>query len=201
MKAQVLIALIGCLFVATAHGAGDLTKTIKNLKEAYQDEANAHNRYALFAKKADQEGHHQVAKLFRAASRSELVHSEAHKAALEQLGSKADPLVPEKATIGTTRKNLESAVKGESYERDVMYPAFIKQAQKAKAEPAVRSFMFAKAGETAHAKLYTEALANLGKNAPQNYYVCSVCGNTVTTVPHKKCPVCGSPADKYVRID
>ena len=201
MKAQLLIALIGSLFLSAAHGAANSTETIKNLNSAYQDEANAHSRYALFAKEAHKEGYDEVAKLFRAASRSELEHSNAHKNALEKLGSKADPVMREKMNVGTTRKNLESALKGESYERDVMYPAFIKQAQADKAEPAVRSFMYAKAGETAHAKLYKEALDHLGKNAPTDYYVCSVCGNTVTVPPHKKCPVCGNSADKYVRID
>jgi len=86
MKTQLLIALIGCLVLCSAHGAENSTVTIKNLKSAYQDEANAHIRYTLFAKKAGKDGYPQVAKLFRAASRSELEHSNAHKDAIEKLG-------------------------------------------------------------------------------------------------------------------
>lgn len=193
---------MGCLILAVAaRGASDMPETINNLKSAYQDEANAHERYALFAKKADEEGFHQVAKLFRAASRSEQVHRDNHKAAVEELGAKVDQVVPERMIVDTTRNNLESALKDESHERDTMYPEFIKKAKAAGAKPAVRTFEFAKAGEAAHAKLYKDALANLGKNAPVDYYVCTVCGNTVTAPPDEKCPICGSPADKYVKID
>lgn len=202
MKSYLLVTVLGCLLIAVnAQGAATPTETINDLNAAYQGESNAHERYALFAKKADEEGFPQVAKLFRATSRSEQVHRDTHKEAIEKLGGKVSELTPEKVNVGTTRENLEAALKGETYERDTMYPEFLKKAQAAKAEPAVRTFIFAKAAETEHVKLYKYALDNLGKNAKVDYYVCTVCGNTDTELPSKKCPVCRSPVSKFVKID
>lgn len=202
MKAYLLIAALGCLVLAVnAQGAAKPAETIKNLDTAYQGEANAHERYALFAKKADEEGFAQVAKLFRAASRSEQIHRDAHKEAIEKLGGTVPEIVLEKVNVGTTRENLEAAIKGETYERDTMYPEFLKEARAAKAKPAVRSFTFAHATEGEHVKLYKDALDNLGKNAKVDYFVCLVCGNTDTELPAKKCPICGNPRDKWVQID
>ncbi|MCX6967659.1 MAG: rubrerythrin family protein [Verrucomicrobia bacterium] len=202
MKAYLLIAMLGCLaLAANVQGATKPTETLKNLNEAYQDEANAYERYAIFAKKADKEGFPQVARLFRAASRSEQAHRDAHKEAIEKLGGKVPSLTPEKVKVGTTRENLEASLKGETYESVTMYPEFIKKAKEANAEPAVRSFNFARLAEAEHAKLYKDALNHLGKNAKADYYVCPVCGNTETELPAKKCPVCGNPADKWEKID
>ncbi|MEI6351806.1 MAG: ferritin family protein [Verrucomicrobiota bacterium] len=201
MNTKTLIIILSCLILAVvAQAAPDLTETIKNLNTAYRGESNAHQRYATFAKKADEEGFPQVAKLFRAASQSEQIHRDAHKAAIEKLGGVAEQVTLDEVKVGTTRENLEAAIKGESYERDTMYPEFLKKAQADKAEPAVRTFHFAKEVEAGHAKLYQEALDNLGKNIPTDYFVCTVCGNTVTVLPSKKCPVCHNKRDKYVKI-
>ncbi len=201
MKAYLLIAVLGCLALVNAQGTTKPTETLKNLNEAYQDEANAHKRYAIFAKKADEEGFAQIGKLFRAASRSEQAHRDAHKEAIEKLGGKAPAFTPEKVKVGTTRQNLEASLKGETYESVTMYPEFIKKAKEANAEAAVRSFNFARLAEAEHAKLYKNALNNLGKNAKIGYFVCPVCGNTDTKLPAKKCPVCGNPRDNWLKIE
>jgi len=33
------------------------------------------------------------------------------------------------------------------------------------------------------------------------YYVCQVCGNTVAGSAPERCPVCGSPASKFKKVD
>ena len=45
-----------------------MSKTTDNLKEAFAGESQANRKYLAFAKKADEEGLPQVAKLFRAAA-------------------------------------------------------------------------------------------------------------------------------------
>ena len=55
-----------------------------------------------------------------------------------------------------------------------MYPDFLAQARQDNAAAAVRSFTFAQAAEKEHAKLYQDALNNLGHNAATDYYVCSI---------------------------
>ena len=42
----------------------------KNLKEAFAGESQANRKYLAFAKKADEDGFKQIAKLFRAAAGS-----------------------------------------------------------------------------------------------------------------------------------
>ncbi|MCJ7665370.1 MAG: rubrerythrin family protein, partial [Actinobacteria bacterium] len=50
-------------------------KTEKNLAEAFAGESQANRKYLAFAKKADEEGHPQSARLFRAAADAETVHA------------------------------------------------------------------------------------------------------------------------------
>jgi len=52
-----------------------MTKTDQNLKDAFAGESQANRMYLAFAKKADEEGFPQVAKLFRAAAEAETVHA------------------------------------------------------------------------------------------------------------------------------
>ncbi len=176
-------------------------QTIKNLNAAHQGESNAANRYARFAEKAAAEGCDQVAKLFRAASAAEAIHRETHKKAILELGGKVGTFELEAVVPATTEENLKAAIKGESYERDVMYPEFLAVAKADDVRAAIRTLEFAAAAEKEHAKLYQEALSSLGKNAPADYYVCQICGMTLTALPEKKCPSCRKTRDEYVRIN
>ncbi len=175
-------------------------QTLKNLNTAFQGESNAANRYGKLAEKADAEGFAQVAKLFRAASASEAIHRDTHKEAITSLGGKVATFQLDEVTPGTTKENLQASIKGETYERDVMYPEFLALAKTDDARAAIRTLEFAAAAETEHTKLYQEALDNLGKNAPADYYVCGVCGMTLTEIPAKKCPSCRKSRDEYRKI-
>jgi rubrerythrin len=53
-------------------------KTHNNLYTAFVGEAKAYHRLLAFARKADEEGYQQVAKLFRAVAAAEGVHAERH---------------------------------------------------------------------------------------------------------------------------
>ena len=52
--------------------------TLDNLKEAFAGESQANRTYLAFAKKADEEGYPQAARLFRAAADAETVHAHNH---------------------------------------------------------------------------------------------------------------------------
>lgn len=176
-------------------------QTIKNLNTAYQGESNAAHRYTVFAEKADADGYGQVARLFRAAAKAESIHRENHKQAILALGGKIDDFKLDEVKPGTTAENLQAAIKGETYERDTMYPDFLTQARKENAKPAVRTLLYAEKAEAEHARLYQEALANLGHNADTPIYVCKVCGYTTTQLPAKNCPSCREPVSNYVSVD
>lgn len=159
----------------------------KDLLEAFAGESQANRKYLAFAKKAEEEGFKQVAKLFRAAAEAETVHAHNH---LRELGG-----------IKSTKENLNEAINGESYEFQKMYPKMIEDAKAEGNESALKSFNFANEVEKIHAELYKKALENLGKNPEVDYYVCQVCGNTVENEPPDECPVCKAKKQAFRKID
>ncbi len=147
----------------------------------------ANRAYLAFAKKADQEGYSQIAKLFRAAAAAETVHAFNH---LQRMGG-----------IGTTVDNLKEAIAGETYEFEDMYPKFIEEAKNEGDNRALWSFEVANKVEKIHARLYEKALEEIGNNTETDYYVCSVCGHTHEGEPEGNCPICGAPPSKYEKVD
>jgi len=166
-----------------------VAKTIENLKNAFAGESQANRRYIAFARKADEEGFPQIAKLFRAAAEAETVHALNH---LKTLGE-----------IKSTASNLETALSGETFEFMKMYPEYSKVAAQEGNKQADWSFDVASKVEQIHANLYTKAIETL-KNKKDfvatDYYVCGVCGNTVEGSPPEKCPICGAPRSKFNKI-
>ncbi len=175
-------------------------KTLENLQAAFNGESNASVKYAAFAKKADAEGYHQVASLFRAASRAEQIHAANHARVIRKLG--AEPVATiEDAHVGSTAENLQAAIAGETYEFETMYPAFIAEAEASKNATAVRSFTDAMEAEKEHARMYAEVLDNLeNAKAAATYYVCTVCGYTVDQLTFDRCPLCNNPKEKFEKI-
>lgn len=188
------------MLATSLHAASNSDQTIQNLNAAYRGESNAHQRYTQFAEKADKEGYIQVAKRFRATARAEEIHRESHRKTIGKLGGKVEAFTLDKVTVASTQDNLKAAIKGEIYERDTMYPAFLATAKADGSRKAAKTRQFALEVETEHAKLYTEALATLGKNAKADYYVCPVCGDTVTALPDKECPICGHDLTEYEKV-
>jgi rubrerythrin len=175
--------------------------TLKNLQAAYNGESNAHVRYLAFAKKAQEEGYGQVASLFRATARAEAIHRDNHAAVIRQMGGSPQNKI-ETPQVKSTKENLQAAIKGESYERDTMYPQFLAQAKKEGNKAAVRTFDFAVVTESGHAKLYSSASNNLTawKGGNKTFYVCPECGLTVALIDFQKCPECGEPKGKFEKI-
>lgn len=175
--------------------------TRKNLMTAFHGESNASAKYAAFAKKADQEGFGRVASLFRAASRAEQIHAANHARVLEKLGAKAEAKI-DPIRLGTTAENLKVAIAGEEYERDVMYPDFIQEAEAQKNTAAMRTFQWALEAEAEHARLYNYALKHLNEQRTRTvFYVCAACGYTTDDQDLMRCPVCNAPREKFERIE
>ena len=176
--------------------------TLDNLQAAFNGESNAKAKYEAFAVKADEEGYKSVAALFRAASMSEGIHAKKHAAVITKLGAEPKANVG-KPEVKSTKENLEAALAGETYEKETMYPEFIKLAKGEKNNAAVRTFRGAMLAEVEHAKLYKQALAELDawKAAGKEFVVCSVCGYTEPQNPAlKKCPVCSAPSTKFTAV-
>ena len=198
MKSRFLLIAV---FVVAASLMATAATTLDNLQAAYNGESNAHAKYLAFAQKADAEGYPQAASLFRAAARAEEIHAANHAFVIKKLGGTPAAKI-EKPEVKSTKENLEAAIKGESYERDTMYPEFLKEARASRNTDALQTFNYAKTAEAEHAKLYTEALNNLPKMKAKGvtYYVCTVCGYTTTKLDFAKCPSCFNPKEKYVTV-
>ena len=164
-----------------------MSKTQENLQEAFAGESQANRMYLAFAKKADQEGHPQAARLFRAAAAAETVHAHAHLRAMKGIKS--------------TAENLQSAITGETHEFKEMYPDMIEAAKTEGDKAAERSFSYANAVEEIHAGLYSKVLESLESPEECDYYVCSVCGYTCENEAPEQCPVCGSKAQAFSKVD
>jgi rubrerythrin len=163
--------------------------TKDNLQDAFAGESQANRKYLAFAKKADEDGYTQVAKLFRATAHAETIHAHAH---LRVLGG-----------IQDTLENLETAIEGESHEYREMYPRFLAEAQREGIKPAEFSFKNALAVEEIHHDLYNRALAGVkkGQDLPDvAIYVCPVCGYTVENSAPENCPVCHIAGERFSEI-
>jgi rubrerythrin len=164
-----------------------MSKSTDDLKAGFAGESQANRKYLAFAKKADDEGFAQVAKLFRAAAAAETVHAHNHFRALGEIKS--------------TKENLGNAIAGEHYEVTTMYPDFIKDAEAENDKKALASFRWAWEVEKGHEAFYNKALETLGsKSESFDYYVCPVCGYTHEGPATDKCPVCGTAGSKFERI-
>lgn len=164
--------------------------TKENLAEAFAGESQANRKYLAFAKQAEVDGFPQVARLFRAAAHAETVHAHAH---LRAMGG-----------IKKTTENLESAIEGEGFEFQTMYPPFLEEAKKEGDRMAEISFRNALAVEEIHHDLYQKALSAVksgGDLTARPVYVCEICGNTVYDDTPDKCPVCGVPKERFTLID
>src|SRR5512146_3472486 len=110
-----------------------MSKAMEDLATAFAGESQARNKYLAFAKKADEDGYPQAARLFRAAAQAEFVHAQNHFKAMGE--------------IKTTAENLQAAINGENYEVVTMYPPFVEDARKEGKKRAQTSFEWALAVE------------------------------------------------------
>ena len=165
-----------------------MATTENNLKQAFAGESQANRKYLAFAKKAEQEGFRNVARLFRTAAEAETIHALGHLAAMDG--------------VGATLDNLRAAMAGETYEYTEMYPPMLEQAT-ADNHRARRMFTYALKAEAVHAKLYQMALEALlqGKDLTElSFYLCPVCGNIEIGKAPDACPICGAKGEKFIKM-
>ena len=164
--------------------------TADNLKAAFAGESQANRRYLAFARKAEQDGKPQIARLFRAAAEAETVHAHNHLRVL--------------AEVGSTQDNVKAAISGENYENTKMYPGFLEEAKQEGNQDAVRSFDWANQVEKIHETYFQKALESLGAGKDmdaQDVTVCPVCGDTFLGEAPETCPICQTPRDRFMNIE
>ncbi|MFA6702026.1 MAG: ferritin family protein [Dysgonamonadaceae bacterium] len=204
MKKVVFLMLTLGVMLVFASCNQKAEKTISNLKDGIKGETTASAKYAAFAEKAREEGNDTIAKLFDAASKSEFIHAANHTKVLEKLGEKMDAFTPE-FEVNTTPENLQTAIDGEMYETNEMYPKFLKDAEEEKVPDAIKSFTWARDTEMKHVEFYKTALGALqaGNESTLSfgYEVCPVCGNTyAANKVDAACAFCQTPREKFLKI-
>lgn len=160
--------------------------TEENMRAAFAGESQAHMRYLIFAEEAKERGFENVARLFNAIAFAEQVHAKNH---LRALGG-----------IESTSENLATAIAGETFEVDEMYPAYIEVAKLQGERLAENSATNALEAEKIHAALYQRAkqAVDAGEDADVGtIFVCEVCGYTVEGKAPERCPLCGAIKDKF----
>jgi len=164
--------------------------TEKNLKDAFAGESMAYMKYHNFSSIAEKEGFKNVARLFRAIAFAEVVHASNHMKAL--------------GLMKKSSENLVTAIDGENYEVNEMYPAFKAVADLQEEKKAQVSFKYALDAEKIHEKMYkdTKVKVDEGKDIELGpVYICDNCGYTVENGAPDYCPICGVKKDRFVEFD
>jgi len=161
-----------------------------NLLLAFEEEAKNRERYLAFAEQADAEGKHQIARLFRAAAESELIHAVAELRALGEVKS--------------TAENVQYAIDAEEREFQDVYAGFLREARREGNEETAVLWERILKVERGHYDLFNDALAALtgGEDfATGPAFVCRTCGNTVVGDLPPICPICSAPAEAFVEVN
>ena len=163
--------------------------TTKSLEEAFAGESKAHMKYLAFSAVAEKEGLKGIARLFRAIAYAEEVHATNHAKNLEY--------------ISKTAENLQTAIDGETFEVEEMYPAYDAIANLQEEDGAHRSIHYALEAEKIHAQLYKRAKRKADKGEDEQFaeiYICPVCGYTHEGTPPEECPVCNVSSDRFKKF-
>ena len=127
-------------------------KTLDDLSTAMHGEAFAYAKYLLYAEQARKSGNKELADLFEKTANTERFEHFAEEAELAGL-------------VGSDADNLRDAIKGESYEIDIMYLEFAGHAKAAGDTAAAARFEEIRHDEIGHRDAFKSALAKLGTKA------------------------------------
>jgi rubrerythrin len=163
--------------------------TEENIKNAFAGESQAHMKYQIFADAAEKDGRPNIARMFRAIAYAEQVHATNH---LRVLGG-----------VKKTAENLGTALAGETFEIDEMYPVYLSDAKLQNEKDAERSSHYALEAEKIHAVMYQKArdVAAQGKDLElKTVHICPICGYTVEGETPDYCPVCGAKGSLFKKF-
>jgi rubrerythrin len=177
--------------------------TSDNLQTCFDAESRESQLYTKYADKADAEGYHQVASMFRAVARAEAIHAAQKSELIKKMGGTPTlSEISEDPPVGTTRENVESASAAETRENETMYPAFVEQARSEKKSDAEHSFKVCMAAEPGHRLLFQQILKDMDgyRGDYVEMLVCPGCGKTVRVMREDTCPICQTPKAKFEHI-
>jgi rubrerythrin len=161
-------------------------KIEKNLARAFAEESKASARNRAFALKAEREGYHALARLFRAVADAESIHARRF-------------LLLMRAKIGTTAENLESALQHELRARQEVYPPMVREAQDG-SKAVKKAFTQSMQTDGEHADLYQQAKQDMMGDGDVEYYVCQICGHIEEGFVPENCPICNAVSTRFKKV-
>jgi rubrerythrin len=179
--------------------------TLKNVLTAYESESNAHNIYTAYAGKADSDGLHGAASLFRATARSEQIQASNNARIIRQLGGEPEAQI-QPVEVKTTLENLTAALVNEVYEIDSMYPRFLAE-NRSTNNSATQTLTWALEAERTNARLFSEETGQMGAvgtdslaSTPVDFFVRPVCGHVSKTPEPERCWICNRLCSTFETI-
>ena len=187
-----------------------MKETYKNLLKAYVGESLARNRYTCFAKIAKQEGYEKISEIFLLTAENEKEHAKWLYYLATELKKKynlEDPKIEVEVPVvlGSTIDNLKSAIAGESYEYEEMYPKFADIAEKEGFNEIANRLRAIAIAEKHHKERFEAILKSLEegkiyKKDEKVEWVCRKCGYLHEgNEPPEQCPSCSHPK-KYFEL-
>jgi rubrerythrin len=187
------------------------SETVSVLKRAYMSEIQAYLNYLSYAEKAKLENYPGLAYFFYSFAMAESIHGRNFKQVLSVLGVPGwEPPKPEVKVFGS-KVNLKSALDYEMADINQRYPQFVEEAKPEAHEGALRNLNWAWDTEKQHRDLIQKMqkgtgiffgiLAGKMEQPSLNFFICETCGSTVTELPDRVCPICGSPASVYLEVE
>lgn len=174
------------------------SRTAKNLLIAYSAEAQARTRYNFFARRAEEEGYIQIARLFDQTAEQEYEHALRFFKFFN--GGELEITWPFPAgVIEDTRANLLSSAALELHVSEVMYKGFSQIALEEGFQRAADTFDAIIVSEQHHEKMFLELAENIEagrvfRRQEESVWRCLGCGylHHGEDAPDK-CPACVKP--------
>lgn len=174
--------------------------TPENIQTAYNRAARLAYTYDLFAKKAEKEYYQNVARLYRAAAKSEAVHAAIHLEQMKTMGVTPKEFTPGKVVVGSTMQTLRMALSDEKIESESMYPNLIATAEGEHLLELAAQFRRFQRADEQQTKLLNEAVEKDGGISRVPFFVCPKCGGFIMTAKNTGCAQCGVKPEEMIKI-
>lgn len=185
--------------------------TVRELEKYYKTEKAIVNRYNAYSLKAAEEGLPNIARLFKAFSKSEKVHELNAKKLLKDLGATVGDARVSMPDIQETQTNFAQAVEVEIGEIEKSYPEILEAIKGEGVRSAAKALNYHWLAEKQQLEILGEIRTNTGftyfllvekiERTEVKYFICRVCGLLVVHNPPDFCPVCKSPRTVFFDVD
>lgn len=202
-----LLGLLGLASCRTPAAAEGQAKSIAALKEGVAAETAAYRRYVEFGRYAKRDGYNGLAYLYTALATSELIHAQNYTRVLATLGEMVGEVEAATVPVGTAKENLIYAAERELNSIEKTYPDLLKAVEAEGHADSIAVVQYSWTSHKQHLDIiekirrwspkFFESVAKKIDESTDRYFVCQICGSTVTEIPKDVCPVCKEPPSKY----